>query len=911
MICCVICTLLLIIALMNLSITPGDSSTIRPALHNRKSWSFLEEFIIHGGLGVIASMTGDANLYYRGQAFEILLSITDNDSFDWFHPHDGSTKQKILHERLLGLSKNPNFLPGLIENRKNSYPGGSFQALQIMGFWLSWVRALKTKDQVLNLSDKIIHELYLWSEGDGEKFIEEEMALAKAIFQDFSYDQFHKDQPSGSGSIDMGKFFAKASKSCSPTSDNEICDDSEFNKEKDEENSANGFSREEQSLLYVSGFQSPEKGVELPTLPSAVEIAKIFLARKPAQTSVSHNFETADNYGANKSTDRNGGIDSKTTVFGTNPSFNDVSHHNSFSPNEASSSPLVKEFVAEFSLENFPESTDEDSLSKAQATKTKGNELFKISKYNEALIVYKESLLLLESLDTKIYRADKVERLIVNEKTKSFMNDVKILKVSLHFNCATVHWKLSEFRNNSNNNNNSSSSSNMNSSHRELQSCESACLAALNLNPTHHKSIYRLSEVMLMLDRPKDALILIEKYSNNSDVSVDETIKGIRRRCLAAVLTIGPISMRGSAGASNTTSCGSSNETSLGNSRSNSTSYGNSSACSSAESDDGFEPSAIEDSVVLEHAKHGQDVQPDWSSTAAQEDRTRVEVRTEAEKVDIITATIGSQAAKHLKALQLRANREKNCNTHAWNGWVAPKEEKEVVKDENEEAKVVGSTDGEVDDLVDSGSEKEDEKEEEEERETENDSIFSKNIDSVTISAITSVTPVRIIEETKKEIKERLIKFPADEISIEGKSEVDSVVTKIRVKGAKKAERLALELEGKTKKVKGRGGEKGGKSKPDKVVKLPTKDVTSHALDHYNSLKSVSVLFTKSFNRASAITKTDVLVKISELDINSVKSPLPNGEVPELVKGNNAVLEDLYDQMDEYVETAIKVSGGL
>ena len=120
---------------------------------------------------------------------------------------------------------------------------------------------------------------------------------------------------------------------------------------------------------------------------------------------------------------------------------------------------------------------------------------------------------------------------------------------------------------------------------------------------------------------------------------------------------------------------------------------------------------------------------------------------------------------------------------------------------------------------------------------------------------------------------------------------------------------MALELEGKGKKGKGRGGEQGGKSKPEKVTKLPNKSVIAgQASDHYNNLKNVSILFTKSFNCASAITKTDVIVGISELEINSVKPLSPNGEVSDTVKCNNTVLEGLYDQMDTYVETAIKVS---
>jgi hypothetical protein len=73
-------------------------------LVHRKSWSFLEEFIIRGGLDPITGMTNDPNLYFRGQAFEILLSMTDCDKFDWFEPPNGDVTKRTLHHRLvLGL----------------------------------------------------------------------------------------------------------------------------------------------------------------------------------------------------------------------------------------------------------------------------------------------------------------------------------------------------------------------------------------------------------------------------------------------------------------------------------------------------------------------------------------------------------------------------------------------------------------------------------------------------------------------------------------------------------------------------------------------------------------------------------------------------------------------------------------
>ena len=94
------------------------------------------------------------------------------------------------------MSENPAFLTGLLANRAQSYPGGSFRALQILAFWISWVRAVMTKNQQLTLSASMLEEIRLWGQGKGQEgteSCEEEMRLASTVYQDFSYDQFHRD----------------------------------------------------------------------------------------------------------------------------------------------------------------------------------------------------------------------------------------------------------------------------------------------------------------------------------------------------------------------------------------------------------------------------------------------------------------------------------------------------------------------------------------------------------------------------------------------------------------------------------------------------------------------------------------------------------------------------------------------
>lgn len=157
-------------------------------LSHRKSWgSFLEEFIISGGINSLVPLLSDKNLYLRGQVMEIFMNITDCDTFDWFEKVDNKkSRNYILHIRLLQLAEHPDFLKNLLSNRTNSYPGGSFRALQMLAFWMSWVRSLYTEDQKLQLSTRVLDELYLWSSISADDKSEEEMKLAQTVYDDFS-----------------------------------------------------------------------------------------------------------------------------------------------------------------------------------------------------------------------------------------------------------------------------------------------------------------------------------------------------------------------------------------------------------------------------------------------------------------------------------------------------------------------------------------------------------------------------------------------------------------------------------------------------------------------------------------------------------------------------------------------------
>lgn len=130
------------------------------------------------------------------------MSITDCDVYDWFNPPD-SYSNRLMHEKLLSLVKVPYFINNLLLNRKESFPGGSFRALQILAFWLSWVRALYTQDQKLSLSHKLVEELHQWSitnPSSESGVMEEEVQLAKTLYDDFCKERtgLHSDDLSPS-----------------------------------------------------------------------------------------------------------------------------------------------------------------------------------------------------------------------------------------------------------------------------------------------------------------------------------------------------------------------------------------------------------------------------------------------------------------------------------------------------------------------------------------------------------------------------------------------------------------------------------------------------------------------------------------------------------------------------------------
>lgn len=154
-------------------------------LIHRKQWNFMSKFILFDGLRSVATLINGENLYLKGQAVEILLSATDCDQFDWFLPPK-NTLQSQLHNKMLNLNKDGGLLLSLVANRRQSYPGGSMRCLQILAFWLSWVRAEYSDGQILYLSRTLLDELEKWA---SKEFMvdaaDEEIELATTLVKDF------------------------------------------------------------------------------------------------------------------------------------------------------------------------------------------------------------------------------------------------------------------------------------------------------------------------------------------------------------------------------------------------------------------------------------------------------------------------------------------------------------------------------------------------------------------------------------------------------------------------------------------------------------------------------------------------------------------------------------------------------
>jgi hypothetical protein len=152
-------------------------------LKHAKGWAFAKQFILAGGLRAMVDLVVHPNLHLRGQAMEALSALTSEELFPWHEPPRPNTSDVALHQRMLELAKSP-LIPNLTANFEDTFPGGSHFALQLLAFYASWLRLRHCPGNVLRLSADLIGLLGRWQVKPDRT--EEEKALAKALYDDFS-----------------------------------------------------------------------------------------------------------------------------------------------------------------------------------------------------------------------------------------------------------------------------------------------------------------------------------------------------------------------------------------------------------------------------------------------------------------------------------------------------------------------------------------------------------------------------------------------------------------------------------------------------------------------------------------------------------------------------------------------------
>ena len=169
-------------------------------LLHQKQPELLAEFLTSGGMVELVPLLVTENPYIRGHAVELLHTMTSSEHFDWFNT---GKINRVWHRCLLQLVRTPLTL-NLLENRACPIPGGSLLCLQILAFWLSWVRFFYCKvcvtrswevargnsclqEKVLRVDANVLEGLRLWSTKSTEDGVsEEEVELANKLHDDFS-----------------------------------------------------------------------------------------------------------------------------------------------------------------------------------------------------------------------------------------------------------------------------------------------------------------------------------------------------------------------------------------------------------------------------------------------------------------------------------------------------------------------------------------------------------------------------------------------------------------------------------------------------------------------------------------------------------------------------------------------------
>ncbi|KAF0742151.1 hypothetical protein Ae201684_002820 [Aphanomyces euteiches] len=149
-------------------------------LCHARHWPLAKEFILHGGLDALVDLFEHDNMHFRGQALDVFTQVTSNPDFDWF-TLPSCAESKAIHSKMLLLTNTSDFVKSLVANK--GVAAMSYYALQILAFFMSWVRKLYTKGE-LRLSSALLATLSDWKSTPG--LSEEERTLATKVFDDFN-----------------------------------------------------------------------------------------------------------------------------------------------------------------------------------------------------------------------------------------------------------------------------------------------------------------------------------------------------------------------------------------------------------------------------------------------------------------------------------------------------------------------------------------------------------------------------------------------------------------------------------------------------------------------------------------------------------------------------------------------------
>lgn len=151
-------------------------------LHAEKE-AVMRGFAASGGIEVLAAKVGDPDTHIRAHAVELLLKLTADEH--WFQPiHDQDVEH--MHRSLVALADSVDFVESLLENRYTSYPGGELACLELLAFWLGWLRHQHTEDRRLAVSRDLVSGLSEWARlAREERNDDKETELATRLFEDF------------------------------------------------------------------------------------------------------------------------------------------------------------------------------------------------------------------------------------------------------------------------------------------------------------------------------------------------------------------------------------------------------------------------------------------------------------------------------------------------------------------------------------------------------------------------------------------------------------------------------------------------------------------------------------------------------------------------------------------------------